>query len=333
MAKSRSFFGLRTGSTKTLTFQVNNGKQVTKDRVYIVKNPKTNAQMRQRACFATVTAAYKTLAEICDHSFEGVEGKTANQSTFVRKAIELMRTRSEMFNPSGWKFMLPNPYLIADGSLSFNVSVATNFEPYSDKHNDKTFTVVECKGLSALCGDNDKVAAFTWADFCSAAGVEAGDQVTFVALMPYVGSTHSGGMDSTALKLVRVIVPESSALKSPCFELIDSSLNLWKFKNIGQNSQVTDDFLLRISANIFEFGFYNLAGETDEVGIIAASVIRSKYANSSWKRSRAELSVVDYTTMGWYGKYTMEYILPTWDPSGNLYLNNAKTNNSPSVWE
>lgn len=37
MAQSKGFFGLRKGSTKSLTFSVLDGKQITKDRVYDVK--------------------------------------------------------------------------------------------------------------------------------------------------------------------------------------------------------------------------------------------------------------------------------------------------------
>lgn len=48
MAKSASFFGLRRGSTKTLTFSVLDGQQITKDRVTEVKNPRTDMQMQQR---------------------------------------------------------------------------------------------------------------------------------------------------------------------------------------------------------------------------------------------------------------------------------------------
>ena len=47
MAQSKGFFGLRKGSTKSLTFSTLDGKQITKDRVYDVKNPRTENQMRQ----------------------------------------------------------------------------------------------------------------------------------------------------------------------------------------------------------------------------------------------------------------------------------------------
>lgn len=54
MAKSKGFFALRKGSTKSLTYSVLDGMQITKDRVYDVKNPRTESQMRQRMLMTTV---------------------------------------------------------------------------------------------------------------------------------------------------------------------------------------------------------------------------------------------------------------------------------------
>ena len=72
MAKSDGFFGLRRGSTKSLTFAVNEGVQITKDRVTDVRNPRTEAQMLQRMCLATAGKFYSEGREIFDHSVENV---------------------------------------------------------------------------------------------------------------------------------------------------------------------------------------------------------------------------------------------------------------------
>ena len=48
MAQSKGFFGRRKGSTKSLTFSVLDGKQITKDRVYDVKNPRTDLAIADR---------------------------------------------------------------------------------------------------------------------------------------------------------------------------------------------------------------------------------------------------------------------------------------------
>lgn len=73
MAVSKSFFGLRRGSTKSHTYQVYRGLQVTKDRVYDVANPQSTAQMQQRLKLPMVAQAASVLKSLIDHSFEGTE--------------------------------------------------------------------------------------------------------------------------------------------------------------------------------------------------------------------------------------------------------------------
>lgn len=107
MAKSKSFFGLRRGSTKTLTFSVFNGKQVTKDRVESVKNPRSLAQMVQRMCMATSSAAYAAMKEIVDHSFEGVTYGLNNMSEFIRQNTKAIKASA--LDPAEAKFAF-NPF-------------------------------------------------------------------------------------------------------------------------------------------------------------------------------------------------------------------------------
>lgn len=107
MAKSKSFFGLRRGSTKTLTFSVFNGKQVTKDRVELVKNPRSLAQMQQRMAMATASAAYAKMKEIVDHSFEGVTYGLNNMSEFIKQNTKAIK--DAIIDPANAKFAF-NPY-------------------------------------------------------------------------------------------------------------------------------------------------------------------------------------------------------------------------------
>lgn len=124
MAKSQSFFGLRRGSTKTLTFQVNNGKQITKDRVYEVKNPRTQAQMEQRMVMATASAAYAQMKQIVDHSFEGITYGQMNMSEFIRVNAKKLRdnlgaANSVMcFNKYQDRNLVPGAYIMSSGSAS-----------------------------------------------------------------------------------------------------------------------------------------------------------------------------------------------------------------------
>lgn len=91
MAKSKSFFGLRRGSTKSHTYSILNGQQITKDRVQTVANPKTQKQQFQRAIMATVMAAYSEMKSIEDHAFEGKKKGSENQREFMSRNLVAMR--------------------------------------------------------------------------------------------------------------------------------------------------------------------------------------------------------------------------------------------------
>ena len=118
MAQSKSFFGLRRGSTKTLTFSVYNGKQVTKDRVTDVKNPRSSMQMKQRAIMATALRGYSALKEICDHSFEGVTYGQKSMNYFVAENARMIRAAAPNVNLSFSKGnSVSNAYIISKGTL------------------------------------------------------------------------------------------------------------------------------------------------------------------------------------------------------------------------
>lgn len=91
MAKSKSFFGLRRGSTKSHTYSILNGQQITKDRVQSVANPKTQKQQFQRAIMASVMAAYSEMKEIEDHAFQGKKKGSENQREFMSRNLVAMR--------------------------------------------------------------------------------------------------------------------------------------------------------------------------------------------------------------------------------------------------
>lgn len=120
MAQSKSFFGLRKGSTKSLTFQVLNGKQITKDRVYNVKNPQTLAQMQQRALMATAVTAYSKMKAICDHSFEGIEVGSKTMSEFIKNNIAVLSNKMPEINVTEYKSqtLAENKYMVSKGSLN-----------------------------------------------------------------------------------------------------------------------------------------------------------------------------------------------------------------------
>jgi len=123
MAKSSTYFGLRRGSTKSHTFSVVEGKQITKDRVEGGKDPRTLPQMTQRCMVATIGTAYSAMKGICDHSFEsksaGLQCMRAFMSTNL-KHIQISKAYNNGlfgFNKYHESGLVPGCYIIADGSL------------------------------------------------------------------------------------------------------------------------------------------------------------------------------------------------------------------------
>lgn len=122
MAKSKSYFTLRRGSTKSHTFSVVRGKQITKDRVEAPTNPRTLRQQAQRMYMATASAAYAALKQIVNHSFEGIAYNSPSMAEFCRlNAIAIRESgiagNSFAMNPYQDRALRPGCYVMAQGSL------------------------------------------------------------------------------------------------------------------------------------------------------------------------------------------------------------------------
>lgn len=169
MAESKSFFGLRKGSTKSLTFQVLNGKQITKDRVYNVKNPQTLGQMQQRALMATAVTAYSAMKEICDHSFEGIEAGAKTMGAFIKENLLKLSADMPKINVTEYKSgnYAQNKYIISKGSL-----VAPNFV-YSKENKKLTLD------LAGIVPINE---ATTWGALAEGLGIKKDGMLTFCVM-------------------------------------------------------------------------------------------------------------------------------------------------------
>lgn len=225
MAKSKGFFGLRSGSTKNFTFSELNGQQITKERVYKVKNPRTLQQMRQRMVMATVSAAYSYLKEICDHSFEGFGVGSPCMSEFMRLNLDALKASAQndaakiAFNAFGDKKMNPVPVIVSQGSLS-------GFEPTMDgddefsiqiKHQVENLNsaerIYEAMGIKAgdlitfIVGagkETDNGEYFAWAPYPLAIIRLHADKTGNVSYIPDAFSIESNGVEGIDLKFVSI---------------------------------------------------------------------------------------------------------------------------------
>lgn len=122
MAISKNFFGLRRGSTKAFTYSIQNGMQITKDRVLGGANPQTSAQMLTRISLATVAIAAQRMTDLVGISFAGVSKVTDAKRVFrgenIRRLIAYQKSGDNVyFTAKGMSCLVPNAYLVAKGSL------------------------------------------------------------------------------------------------------------------------------------------------------------------------------------------------------------------------
>ena len=257
MAQSKSFFGLRTGSTKSLTFQVLNGKQITKDRVYNVKNPQSIAQMQQRALMATAVTAYSRLKEICDHSFEGVEVGSKSMAEFIKMNLAMLSSKAPKVNVTEYKsgVYANNNYIVSKGTLIPPV-IVNNLDNITIK-----------TGMKNVSGE------VTWGSIATSMGIKKGGMLTLMI----VGSGQCSWLRikfNDAMWSTKVVLNQSNISQ------------LTELNAIEGNSLEFDD-ILEILKNEADNNslIFNISVSDNE----AVAAIISEKTEGVWKRSTAEL--------------------------------------------
>lgn len=294
MAKSKGFFGLRTGSTKSLTFQILDGQQITKDRVYQVRNPRTVAQQVQRIIMLTACMAYSKMKEIVDHSIEGVAYGGKTQQEFVRKAIAMLRTKlhgagvnyatMRNFTPFGSELLAVNAYEVSRGSLPS----------------------IRCSWNGAI----SFVAGDTYADIINRLGLHPGDQLTFIGLSPLANK-------EVAFNFARIILQpqDESGTNLPLETPFLAEGNVINHPNLRNEN--TDLFDIEWNEDNKEISF-----APHGVNCVAGTVIASRKVDGMWLRSTQSLLVSSM-----FIQYTMADALSRADTeimtSSDRYLNNA----------
>ena len=328
MARSKSFFGLRTGSTKTLTFQVYRGQQITKDRVYRVSNPRTEAQMKQRAIIPIVAASRAALKGLVDHSFEGVNYGNDSLKKFSELNLRSGALIVESYAPNGHS----NPgfanLIVSKGSLSDGGVIAGPFTDYSfaqfryEVHPSK-----DLKFPAVNAGDGAEAVLRTIAEWgateCEI--VAPGNQLTFltVLLADYV-KVGNNRAPLSAFDICRILIPSSES--TPAQE--DDVNGSWKvLRDVAKGASAV---FLNNGLKLLKIE-WNKAAQTlifdakpdhsrTTYNVYGGAVIRSAYVNGVWKRSNAQIEVSIPENKD---KYTYEQWRSYYDSTGvsAKYLN------------
>lgn len=293
MAKSKGFFGIRSGSTKNFTFSELHGEQITKERVSRVKNPRTISQMRQRMLMATIGAAYSYLKTIADHSFEGKTVGQQNMSEFMRLNLNKFRDVSQdnnaayAMNAYGDKLVNPMRYILSKGSLPTM--------PFVINANNQIALTYNVSDASTA----EKV--------YDAMGIKKGDMVTFVWVIGNA-SLVAGVFKYTPrqLNIVRLKADKAGAIATPhdafSYESNHAGLDI----NVNLSADV-----LKLASSEANFG----------------AVILSRQNAGTWLRSDATMvgnkSIIAGVSVG--------NQLATYPIESELILNGGEIANEPTV--
>lgn len=297
MAQSKSFFGLRRGSTKTLTFSVYNGKQVTKDRVTDVKNPRSSIQMKQRAIMATAMRGYSALKEICDHSFEGITYGQKSMNYFVSENARIIRSAAPNVNLSLSKGnSVSNAYIISKGSLPEVQLVSDNVD-------------TERKFMHAV----KEASSYTFGYLMADMGANViGDMVTIVMLQDNPGGNAS-------IYWIRLKLTEEN--KSAKITTSDQGVNILStliegddYETNIDNFSVTDFPITLMTAGgdvYLSFGTKVIAADPKSKSL---GIIVSRKTDAGWLRSSS-------TMVNLFETYNYDEALASYPKSGEKILN------------
>lgn len=332
MAKSKSFFGLRTGSTKSLTFQVYRGQQITKDRVTRVSNPRSDAQMRQRAIIPIVAASRAALKGLVDHSFEGVAYGAQSLKRFSELNLRAGALRVESYSPNG----VSNPGFaelqVSSGSLSVE-DIAYNLD--EDLNGLKvimsTLGKNQLKFKAAAVGSPAIPILKAIADWgtTDCVHVAGGNQLTFLTVSD-IGSVTVGDNEAPLSKfdICRLLFPSQASSPKQISDVNGT------FKVQGQVAEgasevnlYNDSVVINIKYNheVAELVFTiqptnNPTGST----VAGGTVIRSAQVNNVWKRSISKIQFPN--DLEGEDRYTYEEWRSYYESTGTSakYLNQGK---------
>lgn len=208
MAKGNLFLGMGRGSVGDVTFYRADGQQLSRARNRKPRNPKSNAQLIQRAISATIVQAYKAGSIIFDHSFEGKSVPAGSQRAFLSVNMRKLREQvlseidkqanaalSSVVSPRA-VYPVPNAYRISEGSLVQNLFRQGNSD------NDSPSAVP----VNALQGE-------TISAYLSRLNIQPGEIFTVVSLGVVSASNARGSLISPqcTFGFMRFTVKEAAA--------------------------------------------------------------------------------------------------------------------------
>lgn len=198
--------GYARGKVGDLVFARRLGQQTTRAYNSSPKDAKTRSQVTQRVKMANVIAMYRALKNICNHSFEGLDVGQTSYSAFVKANLTGNKV-SLTKEAASFGACVVAPYLISRGSLPSIQVEGTGAD-----------AVTNIAVGSLTISETTTIGQFADALVANNAGIEYGDQLTYVSLVQQtdansgypivVAGIYEVTLNSASTDKVRDFIPE-----------------------------------------------------------------------------------------------------------------------------
>lgn len=285
MAKGNLLLGMGRGKLGDVVLYRQNGQQMSRPRVRVVKNPRTSGQQIQRMIQATIAYAYAGLKTIVDHSFEGVQYGGKSMNYFMKRNMDALRAQviaadngvdiSARFAAPNIRVLYPNEYIVSNGSLA----------PFAKPAGNIVDPVSLAPGLSFPYEVNGEM---TFGDFMSALGASAGEQLTFLLFniakdgSDIVASINNEKAYANALAVRRFKFKDSYTAEE--LETLMSAVGQANFAGFVDDAVTSPDITVQMNEN-GDALYIAVPSFKDQRDVIGGCCIRSRKNGESWLRS------------------------------------------------
>lgn len=305
MSKGNMLLGYARGKVGSLVFSRQDNEQIVRARNYHPRNPRTNAQLYQRAIMATVMQAYSVGKEIFDHSFQGKSVGNMNMREFLSRNARILRQQiaasvDNNFTDNGARVIAPKSLYMApfEGMV---VSAGNYPQQWLTYINGTYDNLVEPGG--------------TFGEYVARTGLVPGDIYTFIVINGQTdqvvftatdGADDAGKQIATSFGFIRLQVKA------------DLPADDEQLANVNTNAvfEVTDIInatppALTGKIDTFQISANSLGANTNEQEkVIATALIRSRFDEDLRSDSQLHLVTKEFGI-------SPEYLLDAWKKGTN----------------
>lgn len=290
MSKGNLFLGFGRGKVGDVVFSRQGGEQITRARNRAPKNPKTPLQLLQRVVMKTTSEAYSLLQPISNHSFQGSQEGTPNQSRFVRRNVDIFRQQlASLIDGSSTEGIVDS----AETNFSAKSNTIPELNAYQVSEGTLLPTIVHWDGSKFavnLPHLESTIEAPTYQQVIDGLGLQRGDQLTFLGVSTNDSEAALNEQSKmTSFVYVRVILDPSDGDMNGTF------LSTGAVAHPNERNEGTATFAWHSEGtgdNWLQFSFPGVSDNPGSVSTIAAAaVIVSRHVNGTWQRSTQRLAL------------------------------------------